>query len=1020
MKINTFISLSALVVISLFVAVSIFVSNFIILNGIDSIENDQAIEDALKLKNYINHCEKELDKLTMDWAYWDDTYSYLSTRDKEFLATNFEYSIFEQQQISAAAIFDLQNNFVFGTKAVSEQALTQDLSPSDISSLSQITALLNDNDGLSGIEGVVQLDGSPHIFAMRKITDTQMHKNPNGVLVLIKLIDVDFITNIEDNLLFTVTALTPHQIDNELIDTTVVDIFRIKKFPDSISVYIPVFDAFGDVALGLKLNINRTVMQFGKRIFSNSLLLFIAFSVVLVIAFMWTVKKRILSRIISLQSQLSGIKTLTDERIKMNESAADEIYFLANDINKMLSHIESNELFLHQTINALHAGVITISPKTHTILAVNDYAQKLIGLPKQEIIGKICHNFICPSETGNCPITDKHQSVNLSVTKLITGNKTVKPALKSVHCIQRDGEEFLLETFIDISKIERLEQKLKESAKKYKSLFMNTGVATIVVSNSGKICMANSKFAALVDREIHEIDDNLNIADFFIDAEKMFPAQHNNNTYEYNIEFETKLLKQNEKPIDVHVSLARTAGSSTFIISVFDTSERVQMELDLEYRATHDLLTGFINKACYKDQLSQKIVCAHAENNDIAVVLMDLDRFKQVNDSFGHPAGDRLLQNVAERLQLMVGSDQLIARTGGDEFMFILEGKDAAEQAETLAKSIISSATQCFTVDNSHIYITASIGISLYPADGLTADMLIKNADLAMYRSKERGKNTYTFFTKELDDAVNAKFELETELFAAIEDENFEVFYQPKVDATTNSIVGCEALVRWKLPNGRYVSPADFISLAEETGLIVGIDRIVLQTVCKDLNEFSALFATPPPVAINISARSIAQENFVEDFLATVDGYKVAHQMIGVEITETVLMTDLEVSINSISRLDKQGFRIFLDDFGTGYSSLSYLHSMPISCLKIDKKFVDEIFSQQNKSDKIVTTIINLASSLDVDVIAEGVETKEQLAFLVKNKCNIIQGYLYSKPLPKDDYIKFCQNFTKPAATEVQ
>ena len=188
--------------------------------------------------------------------------------------------------------------------------------------------------------------------------------------------------------------------------------------------------------------------------------------------------------------------------------------------------------------------------------------------------------------------------------------------------------------------------------------------------------------------------------------------------------------------------------------------------------------------------------------------------------------------------------------------------------------------------------------------------------------------------------------------------------------------------------------------------------------LCREV--FSALFATPPPVAINISARSIAQENFVEDFLATVDGYKVAHERIGVEITETVLMTDLEVSINSISRLDKQGFRIFLDDFGTGYSSLSYLHSMPISCLKIDKKFVDEIFSQQNKSDKIVTTIINLASSLDVDVIAEGVETKEQLAFLVKNKCNIIQGYLYSRPLPKDDYINFCQNFTKPVAAEVQ
>ena len=514
MKINTFISVSALVVISLFVAVSIFVSNFIILDGIDSIENDQAIEDALKLKNYINHCEKELDKLTMDWAYWDDTYSYLSTKDEEFLTTNFEYSIFEQQQISAAAIFDLQNNFVFGTKAAPEQSSTQDISADAIRSLSQLTAMLIDNDGLGGIEGVVEMDGRPHIFAMRKITDTQMHKSPNGVLVLTKLIDDNFITNIEDNLLFTVSALTPQKIEKELIDTSVVDIFRIKKFPEYISVYVPVFDAFGDVALGLKLNINRTVMQFGKRIFFNSLLLFIAFSAVLVIAFMWTVKKRILSRIISLQSQLAGIKTLTDEKITMNDSAVDEIYFLANDINKMLSHLESNELFLHQTINALHAGVITISPQTHTILAVNDYAQKLIGLPKEEIIGKNCHNFICPSEEGSCPITDKQQSVNLSVRKLITGNRTIKPVLKSVHHIQRNGKDFLLETFIDISNVEKLERKLKESAKKYKSLFMNTGVATIVANNSGKICMANSKFATLVDLEISEIEDNLNIGGF--------------------------------------------------------------------------------------------------------------------------------------------------------------------------------------------------------------------------------------------------------------------------------------------------------------------------------------------------------------------------------------------------------------------------------------------------------------------------------------------------------------------------
>lgn len=1015
MRINTFLSFSSIVLISLFVAVSIFVSNFIILDGIDNIENDQTIDDALKLKNYINHCEKELDKLTMDWSYWDDIYEYMNTRNEDFISKNFEYSIFEQQQFSAAAIFDLDNKYIYGTKTDPERSAMQDLSPSAINSLRQLTSMLNDNNGLNGLEGVVQMDGLPYIFAVRKITDTLMQKEYNGVLVFAKLIDNNFIGNIGDNLLLTIKPVAQRNIDREMAETSVVDIFRIKKSAEFIYVYVPIFDAFGDVALVLQMQTNRTVMQFGKKIFFNSLLLFIAFSVILIIAFIWTVRKRILSRIISLQSQLAGIKSLTDEKIKINDKAVDEIHFLANDINKMLSHIEANELFLHQTINALHVGVVTISPDTHIILDVNDYAQNLIALPKDEIIGKACHNFICPTEVGSCPITDMHQTVNLSVRKLLTGKKEIKPVLKSVHAIQKNGQEVLLETFIDISNVERLEQKLKESAKKYESLFMNTGVATIVVNNGGKICMANSKFATLVEREIEDIEEKLYIHDFFVNTENILFMHPKIIKKDYNAEFETKISKCNGSDIDVHVSLARTAGSSTFIISVFDTSERVQMELDLEYRATHDLLTGFYNKAFYKEKLTQMI--GHAKNGDevIAVLLMDLDRFKQVNDSFGHPAGDKLLQNVAERLTSLVDNNPIIARTGGDEFMFILEGENAAMQAENLAKSILLSATQCFTVDNSQIYITASIGISLFPGDGQSADVLIKNADLAMYRSKERGKNVYTFFTKELDDAVNARFELETELFAAIEEENFEVFYQPKVDATQNTIVGCEALVRWKRADGHYVSPADFISLAEETGLIVGIDRFVLQTVCKDLKDFSPLFVTPHPVAVNISARSIAKEHFVEDFLATVDSNEVSHELIGVEITETILMTDLETSVDSISRLNNYGFRIFLDDFGTGYSSLSYLHSMPISCLKVDKKFVDDIFSQQNRSDKIVTTIIKLASSLDVEVVAEGVETREQIEFLVKNRCNVIQGYFYSRPLPKKAYIEFCRNFNKPA-----
>lgn len=428
---------------------------------------------------------------------------------------------------------------------------------------------------------------------------------------------------------------------------------------------------------------------------------------------------------------------------------------------------------------------------------------------------------------------------------------------------------------------------------------------------------------------------------------------------------------------------------------------------EIKFRAEHDGLTGLPNKLLFAKHLPSVLEKARTDNMHTGVLFLDLDRFKRVNNSYGYGHGDQLLREVAFRLQTFF-PNSFVARQSGDEFLLVSVTQNQHEFMH-FSHNVLAAIHQPFVISNSSVHIGASIGIATSPEDGFNPEVLIHRAELAMYMAKESGRDNVCFFLAEMDEDAFRKKRLETELYEALENNWLTVFYQPKVDIKRLDVEGCEALIRWKAKNGKWVPPPAFIPLAEEIGLVTRIDMFVLRSACRQTLEWKRIGMTIP-VAVNMSAKTILSEGFAEQVIQILQEEGTPAELIDIEITESTLMNDLETAQKAISALHKAGMRIALDDFGTGYSSLQYLSEMPISALKIDKKFVDDIFSVKETAKPLVKSILSLASNLGMKTVSEGVENKSQLDFLIANGANIIQGYLFSKPLSGTDCSDFLIN----------
>ena len=452
---------------------------------------------------------------------------------------------------------------------------------------------------------------------------------------------------------------------------------------------------------------------------------------------------------------------------------------------------------------------------------------------------------------------------------------------------------------------------------------------------------------------------------------------------------------------DEHLTILQEANANlvTATVEAHRLAEEVEAtKRKLDHLAYHDVLTDLPNRMLLQDRLSQAIESALRQGKQLAVIFLDLDRFKNINDSLGHAVGDQLLQAVAQRLLACVRHSDTVSRLGGDEFVLLLSTITHTEDAALTAEKVLALLAETYQIDRSDLNISVSIGISIYPNDGQDAETLLKNADTAMYCAKENGRNNYKLFTQDMNAQVVQRQSIEASLRRALERQEFVLHYQPKINLHSGAIVGVEALIRWNHPELGLLLPAQFIAIAEDSGLILPIGRWVLREACFQARAWRQAGLPPITIAVNTSALEFRDKDFLENIRATLDATCLEPHYLELELTESVLMRDAESTNALLHALAELGVKLAVDDFGTGYSSLSYLRQFPIDTLMIDQSFVSQMNGRADDAT-IVAAVISLGKSLHKHVIAEGVETVEQYAFLLAEHCEEGQGFYFSHPV---------------------
>ncbi|MGK7940614.1 MAG: EAL domain-containing protein [Crocosphaera sp.] len=447
-------------------------------------------------------------------------------------------------------------------------------------------------------------------------------------------------------------------------------------------------------------------------------------------------------------------------------------------------------------------------------------------------------------------------------------------------------------------------------------------------------------------------------------------------------------------------------------IYIFDITQRKQIELQLKYQAFHDPLTGLPNRTFFDKHLAITINKSQRYNHLFAILFIDIDHFKSINDTLGHTVGDRILEDFAQRLTSQVRKSDLVCRWGGDEFIVLLSEIQKPDEAAKFSERLLSRFDHPLNIEGHQIYLKCSIGIAIYPGDGEQAETLLKNADSALYRAKEWGRNHYRFYNRRMSYEISENFTLESQLHQAIKNQELILHYQPQINIKTGKVYGLEALIRWNNPKLGLINPEKFIPLAEKTGLILPMGEWVLKTACQQNKKWQNMGIPPVRVAVNLSAQQLQQPNLIKTVEETLNDVELDPQWLELEVTESMLMKNTKLANHTLCELREMGVHISMDDFGTGYSSLGYLKTFPFHTLKIDQSFVREL--NKNAQDlSIISAIMTLSRGFNMRVIAEGVENQEQLNLLRQLQCEEMQGYFFSHPLSPEDIINYLLNFDK-------
>ena len=659
----------------------------------------------------------------------------------------------------------------------------------------------------------------------------------------------------------------------------------------------------------------------------------------------------------------------------------------------------SNEIYIvhFETLNYLYAN----QGASH---ALGYSADELLSMNVRDINPTLCDTEI--QRLKELLLQTKH-ILNRSTHKRKDGSSYHVQSY--IHIIKYQGEDAYVIFDTDITQEIELEQQHKKQAK----ILEHIHDSVISTDRDGKIVTWNNGSNILLGYDTSEIIGHHILEIFHPNQESSLEGIFQTLDKNSKLTIEGFMKTKEGKSIICDISLSvlkdDTGAIDGYVGYIQDISKQKETQKllaeqtrKLRHQAHHDTLTNLPNRTLFQDRLSQNIINSKRNSEKFALLFIDLDQFKKINDTLGHHVGDEVLIETGSRLQSVLREEDTLSRLGGDEFTVIIKNIHSIQDASTVAQKIIDTLQDSIIVASHKLHVTSSIGISIYPDDATTENNLIKYADVAMYKAKDEGRNNYQFYSPEMTAYAFERVVMESSLRVAIREEQFIVYYQPQIDAKTEKILGMEALVRWIHPDLGIVSPEKFIPIAEESGLIVELDRIVMRQAFSQFTQWYKQGFNPGQLSLNLAMKQLNQDDFLIMLLHTMTEMNFKTTWLELEVTEGQVMNNPETSIEKLKKVHAMGIEIAIDDFGTGYSSLSYLKKLPLDKLKIDQSFIRDI--PEDEDDMAITkAIIALGKSLNLTIIAEGVEEIEQRDFLIEQGCDLIQGFFYSRPIPAEE-----------------
>jgi diguanylate cyclase (GGDEF)-like protein/PAS domain S-box-containing protein len=691
---------------------------------------------------------------------------------------------------------------------------------------------------------------------------------------------------------------------------------------------------------------------------------------------------------------------------------------IARDISKRLeaeSAARSSEEKFAQVFTQSPDGIVILRCSDLTIRDVNPAFLAGSGYAAEELLGRPIGFFDSTMDSGSLEATigALGREGRIANREMVFRRKSGDelPALVSGTLTQIDGEQSLVCIVRDVSQLRHAQEQLRRSEERFRGAFENAPIGILLLDAEGHIFQANRFATELLHYSVDALSS--------VHISRLVPADERGDLQEQlerllrstepTYRSERRLVCANGMEIwtNCHIVLQRAGNGEPLycIMQIADITEMKHSQRRMERLAFYDTLTDLANRRLFNDRLQHALEHCRRHRERAGLLYLDLDQFKRVNDTLGHESGDALLREVAKRLARCVRKEDTVGRTGGDEFTILLYDIDAPEHVSLVAQKILNELQRPVNISGHQLVVTTSIGITIIPDDGTEPNRLLKNADLAMYRAKEKGRNNYQFYSEELN--TNAILRLRTEhgLRSALERNEFELYFQPIVRLTDRKIVAVESLIRWNHPERGMVPPEEFIRVAEETGNIVEIGNWVIEQACAAGQGLTSGRTEPLSIAVNISPRQFRDPNLVATIRRSLRQANLHPSCLELEITETMLMQDVEAAADIIERLHELGIRVAIDDFGTGYSSLNYLKKFPISTVKVDRSFISDIPASSDDME-ITAAVIAMAQRLKMKVVAEGVENEEQVSFLIEHSCDYAQGYLFSRPLPLAELAK--------------